>query len=389
MVLALTAGCWFFVHVVTMGRMRGALLTNTWLARAAALALTSIASSIHAAEARFELAWVAPAECPDQDAIERRLEELLGAPAGALVTRDVRVQAVVVARGEQYELRLRSEVADAQPGSRELAAENCEELSAAGAVIIALLVNPEALSAQASGPSGPASSGTAPMPSAEPPPAAPAVASEPTGTGVPRASTRAPPVPTNANPSPVATAPAYDEADTLVAPALLLGTAAIADVGALPSVAPGVQALLGAKWSRVRVEANASFLPGRFASAEDNPNKGGSISLWAGAVQGCYALLADEVSFGPCAGVAMGSHRGRGRGLRKADDDQVPWLAATAGLQLSVPLQRSVSVRLQGLLAAPLVRPRFYYLREDGETEQLHRPAPVTGRLAVALDIAF
>lgn len=327
--------------------------------------------------------------------IERRLEQLLGAPAETLVTRPVRVQAIVLDRGNSYELKLRSEVADTLPGSRELSAESCEELAAAGAVIIALLVNPEALSSHAAVVPDTIDSAKQPEASAPVPPADEARPPEPSGSASldeRRSSAAAPPalppaLP-NASLSPVIAAPT-DYEDALGSPVWLVGAAALADLGTLPSVAPGVQGLLGVKWSRVRVEASAHFLPARFASAEDDPNKGGSISLWGAAVQSCFALLAAEVSFGPCAGIEIGSLRGKGRGLRQAEDDQVPWLAAIAGLHLSVPLRGPFSIRLQGLMAVPLVRSSFYYLRQDGGTELLHRPAPLVGRLAVALDMAF
>ena len=363
---------------------------GSWIPAAAALVIASVARPAQSTEARFELAWSAPSECPNQAMIERRLEQLLGAPPDKLVARHVRVQATVVERGALYELRLHSEVADAQSGSRELTAESCRELAAAGAVIIALLVNPEALQEHAPRePDASPSHQNAQVSASEPAPGqarvpqrvdpAPVQAEGPFTTAAPFA-------PPEANVSP---APIQFESETVGLPTLLLGAAAVADLGTLPSVAPGVQVLLGAQWSRIRVEMSGLLLPPRFASAEDNPNKGGSISLWAAALRGCFALFEDEVSFGPCAGVEIGILRGHGRGLRDIDDEHVPWVAAIAGLDLGVPLRGQFSIRLQGLVAVPVARSRFYYLREDGGIEPLHRPAAVAGRLGVALELAF
>src|SRR5690606_25472354 len=109
------------------------------------LALAAIFSTVGTAEAaaaagRLQLEWTAPADCPDQSAVERRLVELLGAPADSLLSRDFRALAEIVAKADGFELHLRTETAEGDRGSRHLEAATCEKLAAAGAVIIALAI---------------------------------------------------------------------------------------------------------------------------------------------------------------------------------------------------------------------------------------------------------
>jgi hypothetical protein len=155
-VLDLPAGIWD----------RGALI-GAFACLAATLVSVGEAAPSQADVLALTLSWQAPAGCPDQASERAEIHRRL---AGA----DRRATEPIVANGEirrdpsvGYVLSLRTVVGDTT-GERVLSGQDCLELAQAAALILAMLINPEAV--QGEPPSPP------PAPPSPPPPSPPRAA---------------------------------------------------------------------------------------------------------------------------------------------------------------------------------------------------------------------
>src|SRR5260221_4610626 len=142
------------------------------------LALT--AAPVAAEEpARLSLPWSAPPGCPGGSAVRQRTESLLGGgPVEPRLSRSLSARGKVTSSSGRFELRL-STLDNGLAGERSIQGASCEELASAGALIIALAIDPQAVAehsaaattaaAEASTTGGEAAVGEAPPP---PPPEA-------------------------------------------------------------------------------------------------------------------------------------------------------------------------------------------------------------------------
>ena len=70
---------------------------------------------------------------------------------------------------------------------------------------------------------------------------------------------------------------------------------------------------------------------------------------------------------------------------RSVNPGRALWLAATAGASALLPLTPRLAARLGLELTVPLQRPRFVI----DDLGDVHRPGPVTARLALGLELAL
>lgn len=113
-----------------------------WARASWVLAAALCAASQAAAQARLELTWEGLPACPTGDAIEGEVARLVGGtlPEGAPIRATGRASE---REGGGYTLVLTTDVEGAR-GERTLDAERCDELAAAAALILALMIDPEA-----------------------------------------------------------------------------------------------------------------------------------------------------------------------------------------------------------------------------------------------------
>src|SRR4051812_12285031 len=91
------------------------------------------------AEPMLELHWSAPAECPDRERVVARVEELVGRmPEG----KHTLVATGAVTKAPRYTLSLT--IGDAP--ARVMSGDDCDKLADAAALVIALDIDPDALS---------------------------------------------------------------------------------------------------------------------------------------------------------------------------------------------------------------------------------------------------
>lgn len=289
-----------------------------------------------------DLRWDAPAGCPSQATVAGQIAAMVGDSPEA----PARVEFGVERREDRWHLVGEiSGVADS--GRRELSAATCEELAEAAVLIVAIAVDPPVV----------------------PEPAAPEpVASEPV---VPA------PVVTESvvtEPVPIAEVPeSVPEPEPQPRPPVvrrrvsgLVGLSGGLGLGALPGPAGVVRLALGVRgdrWSAALVQD--VWLP-RTQVVSALPEYGGRFWLWSAGLRGCGVVPAGRVEVPLCATIAAGVMSGKGVGALSVSRSRLaPWVAASAGPGLRVPLGRGVGLVLAAELVAVLARPRFEITGED------------------------
>lgn len=320
-----------------------------------ALAVLAFASAARAEPVQrrpsaVSLTWEAPAGCPSSERILSETDRIL---AGSTVRTDppIEARARVRQEGERWLLSLETRRGDTA-GSRELEGESCTALGEAMIVILVLMIDP-ALVAEA-------------PPRLEPEPEAkPPIAPAPVVVAAP------------------APAPAAPAGCRWGRPALALS--ALGDVGALPAPAAGGELSFGIRRCALGATAAVRGLYPRTGEAELDAGAGGDF--WLLAAGGAAALRADlgALAIGGRAGLEAGAMSGRGVGINHPDAGRALWLAASGGVTLAVPLGARLAAVLGVDLVVPLRRPRFII----DDLGAVHRPAAVTGRAALGLELAL
>jgi hypothetical protein len=255
--------------------------------------LASLLAAVVAQAPVVELEWSAPPDCPQRDVVLASVQRRLGAspPAPALQAR-----VTLVEEEGQFLLAL-----ETQGARRELKGPSCAELAEAGALILALLVDPLLLSRP-------------------PPPETPAAPVEP-----PRSFSA------------------------------LLGVSGVADYGALPSIAAGWHASLLLDIRAVHLEA----FGGTFAS-QTLPTATLSLDFDAG-VRPCWAITTPTIARPLlCAALSFGRTSGKGNvDVSQAGSALYAAAFLGAGVELELFWRLGLLLHLEG--GMPLTR-TFYEL---------------------------
>lgn len=255
------------------------------------------------------ISWNAPGECPGIDALKAEVRRMAGQvpPPAERLAAEVTVRR---AAGAGWQLTLATK-AGTREGERKLAGADCAELMRAAALVMALMINPQANAI------------------AEPPP---------------------PPPPAPPPPPPVERARRFSA-----------GADVVVGSGALPDVAPGfgVRFAAGAS-SPFSVELRASVFMSRSTASASDPTKGGSFDLMDGALAGCARARRDRrLSPGACAGASVVRLHGAGYGVTSPDDASAWWTAAFAEANLRVRITPRNALRAAAQAVFPLGRPDF------------------------------
>ncbi len=337
------------------------------------LLLLSLAGTARADD-RLVLEWRAPDGCPTRDAVEGEVARLVGGelPEGATIRADAQT---IPAEGA-FELTLRTDV-EGELGARTLRAERCDELAAAAALILALMIDPEAAmraepehepSAPAPGPS---------LADALGPPTR--VIEPPRATEVRRADARRMAEPfTSAGPPPAV------RGDSIEA---LLGAGIALDVAALPSATAAlvVEGGLGVPLIDARLRATLLF-PQTVASGELSGASAELMGFTAGVIA-CLRPIEQARAFGICADVAAGSVFGSARGISDPGSGAGFWLAAGGGLALA--WQPAPWFDLEGMAELLGQYAQTFDIVVGGGSVVVFAPPPVTGRLTLAAHVHF
>jgi hypothetical protein len=346
---------------------------GVWLASALALA-SGTASAERADDGSVSLDWKAPPSCPSASAVIGKVRSLVSATTTAAERVEARGAVTEPASDGNWQLTLET-VQGARTWQRSLRAASCEELADAGALIIALTLDP---SLQAEEKVEPGAT-----------PVVPAAAAPP-------ASTPVPPPAATAKPS-AAPVPAPSSADAQRPPPLPRQTAsgnldvhvaasAVSDWGTLPRIAfgPGMAAGFSAK--PVEVELFGFILPEVEEVIAEGP-RGGNIGLVAAGLRGCYELTESPLGTRLCAGFEAGRIHGTGFGTVTHRTRGSLWTAARLGGFARYPLAAPLALRFGAEGVVPLTRPKFE-LTNVG-SGPVHQPSPVALRLELGLELLF
>lgn len=315
------------------------------------------------------LSWDAPLECPDEMALRERVHalvpDLLDRPDAARSRVDVEVRAVpesyaatVVVRNNDGETR------------REFAAPNCETVTDAAALVLAVALDPVGVSI-----------GLRESAASE------ATPTEPTPTE-PEQSLVEPEPPINDEP--VELPPAIDRTAVptiqdeqprrLEVGVRVLGGGGYGPTNTGYATIGGTLALLGPRW---RVELGGLWAIPRIVRVD--AGVGGRFDSWAVIGRGCFAPKIRRLELPSCGGVELGSVRGFGLDELPVSGQASFWwiaLAVGQGLWFS-PIDR-VAIGLELDLAVPLNRGVFAI-----ETTEIQQIAPVTVRGLAGVELRW
>jgi hypothetical protein len=283
-------------------------------------------------ERAFALTWSAPTECPDAATIEQYVDDVLG--AGNFGPLAVRASGTVSRSADaRYAVTLELDAGAAQPSRRALEAEDCEAVSRASALLIALAIRARA----------------APVAPALQPPITPA----------------APP-----------------PAQRLRGFLSVLGEA---DVGAVPIPTLGLGLAAGVRWPRLLLESSFAYFAGRSTTANARADVGARFQLISLGARACVPITVTALWLAPCLGVGLDRVSAPGFGARLTRRpiawDATGRLGLLAGLDISSII--SARAEIEGVL--PLARPEF---EVDGVGDVFRR-APVGVRTGLGLQLQF
>lgn len=319
-----------------------------WTARSivgglvAAFALATVtrtaAADGAARDRAIRLTWRAPPECPSGgDVIEDARSLVIHREAleeGTPITVDAVVGRVAA---DRWTLTL------AVGGAKQrLEASTCADLARAGALFLALLMDPE------SGPSTPAPAPQPPAPPAPAPSAAPAAS---TSASMP---TTAPPAPEIA----VDSKPEGSTSGGAGVPSILAAAGIAVDLGTLPHAG-----VFGVIAGGVRIRRFDVVLEGAVAPPEDTSVDGaaGARLMAASATfKPCYAVLTrGRVRLEPCLPIEVGWIHGQGIGIAQSRSSDSFWWSLGGAIALWLDLGSRLEARVDVAALAPLVRPNF------------------------------
>jgi hypothetical protein len=290
----------------------------------------------------IDLEWSAPPECPDRDAFVRMMEDVAKHELVLSGDAELEIDARVDMSAERYALRLALRSPQGEE-VRELEAPACDDVVAAGSLVVATRLL------------APAEDARVPSPPHDPPPVAavpgivdaPAVAAKPSRTPAPRSRAR-----------PRARA----------ALGLLGGVA----FGATPRTAGTLRAIVAVQWPAARLEVFAKHV---FAQRRDETSAP-ALRAWitgAGAL-GCWSPAMRRLEIPVCGGIELAQLGGEGTGALGGS-------RVRTGLLVGLPIEAGViwspirwlALRLLAGVSIGVRRPGFHLL-DAGERVAIWRP---------------
>jgi hypothetical protein len=322
------------------------------------------------------IAWQAPEGCPSSGDVQRELARLLGE------RRDAAVSArAVVTHGAAWTVTLETELAGRR-GQRSIEAASCAALADATALIVALMVDPDAVLRARAAEVAPEERTPSGQPSETRAAAAPPATT-------PTSSPPAPPPSSLVSASLTAPVPASRAKRSVD---FLVGGFAAGSYGVLPLLDAGMGLGLGVEgsWWRVELRGTYGLRRDQVASAAAPPGAYGRFEVSSANGLGCLRLQGTghgtKVAFGPCVSVEAGLVSAEGHGTSETTSAATPWFAAGAGAFAAVPLGARVSVPLHVDALASFVRPDFVFRNVEGVVFR----APLLGlRATVGVEVHF
>jgi hypothetical protein len=336
-----------------------------------ALAVAPLAAAEPIQRGALRLDWSAPGGCPNRVELVERIEALLGVPVAALAPEPI------VARGTvrqldtlRFELELETHQRE-QRFVRSMQAPSCAELSDAGALVLALAIDPTLAERQARAEAAP---GTSALPGATP--ATPEAAPEPEAAK--------PPVETLDMADPAEAPPPPPPAPPR-APPWSLRAGVTVDAGTVADVSLGARGSVEFGFEEARFELGVLWLPPARTFVESDTDRGGYVDLLAAQAAFCLLPLRGDFEMEGCLGLEVGRLHGAGFGVETEIDGSALWLAGGLGVLARFRATDGLSVVASGgLLYAP--QTTEFVLENVG---LVHRVSTVVGRVGLGIETEF
>lgn len=258
----------------------------------------------------FRFSWAAPEDCPSQPQVQAEIARLVG---GNLQLHEGDLEAkATVSHGPSWAANLTTQYAG-QAGRRTIEAPSCQAAADAVALILALLIDPDAVAASSR-------------------------ASEP---GIPS----------------VPESPRTNEREL----EFMAGIHAQGRIGTLPGADIGLGLGVGVASARWRTDVRWSYGLRRDQVASLPSGASGRFNITAGSVTECLALGQKRWRFGPCAAVEAGRVSVQGFGATAGFSRDALWLALGAGAFMSLALGPHLHAFVEVDTFAPMYRPDYVF----------------------------
>lgn len=302
----------------------------------------------------LETTWTTTPACVRDDAVPQLVERLIGQERALPATR-VELGARDEAGAWTVELALQAGDITA---ARTLHGDDCEVITEAVALVLAVQLDPVAVAATVQ----PTVAPTA-VPDATIEPAPPELAAAPP-------STREPTI-DRPSPRPLPRVPTR--------PRAVLGAEIAGELGVFPRGAATFELGVGVTWRYARAELAGLTSIGPDAPRVDGVT--GRFRLFAGVVRGCGVIPRDTIEFPICAALEVGELWAKGRGLERPDTVHALWLAPVVGFRPRwLPTPRLALGAIIDVVI-PIYQHRFT------AAGFAHAVAPVGGRVGLGIEV--
>lgn len=302
--------------------------------------------------------WQAPADCPGPKDVQARLQHLLRDSSATARERPLAVHGRVLALASGgFELELTTKQG-AEEYSRTLRASTCNGITDAGALVVAIAIDPELAERDAEVPVA-----AEEQPSAPAPAVAAAASNEPS------------------EPPRTATRPKGRTREV----ELGLAAGVLLDGGTLPGFGYGPSLTFLASSGPFSLELSGLGLLPRTATLPGEGGKGGQISLIAADLRACGHLGRLVFDVRGCAELELGRTHAESFGAEVNGSENQLWLAPGAGFVGVRQLRDWVSWRLQVLALFPARRPEFI-IENAGS---VHQASPIVLRVGLGIEAIF
>jgi len=275
----------------------------------------------------LKFTWDAPADCPSAEGVRMEISRLLHGDIQIRQGGDLDVR-VMVRNGETWSADL-STLQGGQAGRRFIEAPSCPSVADATALIVALMIDPDAVAGLSQG-----------LKEVHPP-----------------AEQKA----------------EHESMEFLVGPHLQ------GRLGTLPGVDIGLGIGVGVSGRRWRTDLRWTYgLKEQVATLPSGAS--GRFGMVTGSVSGCLNLGQEKPAFGPCAVIEPGLVSSSGSGASAGFSKHAAWLAVGGGVYLSSSWGRYLRTTLEVDVLMPLHRPDYVFQDVPGVVFR----APAVGSRALA-----
>lgn len=279
--------------------------------------------------ATFTFNWSAPEDCPSQQRVHAEIARLVG---GDLQLHEGDLEArATVSHGPLWSADLTTQHAG-QTGHRTIEAPSCKAAADAIALIVALLIDPDAVAANAQAPE--------------------------------------PEIPSVPEP------PKSSQRDL----AFVAGLHTQGRIGTLPGADVGLGLGVGVASTRWRTDVRWSYGLRRNQVASLPSGASGRFNIVAASVTECFNLGQNRWEFGPCATLEAGRVSVRGFGATAGFSKNALWLALGGGGFLSIAIGQHLRALMDVDIIAPMYRPDYVFQDVPGVVFR----APAIGGRALA-----